>query len=185
MITQELVTGAVAIVAAAAALCIVGALFARLWLWLMVDAGMSLWKLRAVVSRWRNGPMVRDTEGRFVSAAGELYAVEVSPMAGSDRLVGIMLEHGYSGAIPGTYVPQLFIAVEVSPIAVEAGIMRLLHRADELGHRFAAATASHGADAAPPVVVTSDEFVEEVAERTRDMVIEAVDEGQPADSDFE
>lgn len=149
---------------------------AILWLLprVLTQATEATWRARGAWARLRRGPIPRDSEGSYVSRDGEPYQIETAPIAGSDRLVGLTLRHLYRPAIPGTHLPELFLAVPADALLLEAGIRALLDRADQLSRRFvqAAAGADLAWDTEPPEPVIPPEL-QEAIEDTHRMVAEA------------
>ena len=95
---------------------------------------MLTWKLRTLYANFTGSPLVKDADGKIVSAQGVAYDIERTPSPGrfgrvEVNLLGVEQPDG-SAVIPDTRLPGLTVFAADTPLAVEAAIRMLLWRAD-------------------------------------------------------
>jgi len=95
---------------------------------------MLIWKLRTLYARAAGNPLVKDVEGKFVTARGIAYLIERMPATGRLGAVEVNLlgeeQSDGSAVVRGTRMPGLTTFCADTPLAVEAAIRMLLWRAD-------------------------------------------------------
>ena len=129
---------------------------------------MFIWKLRTHIARAAGNPLVKDGEGKFVSARGVAYQVERTPAAGRLGAVEVNLlgeeQPDGSAVVRATRLPGLTVFCADTPLAVEAAIRMLLWRADRETLRMERIAAEVGFFEVAEKVEPEAEFTQEDAD---------------------